>query len=460
MRHKNSYFCGLLFIFLIIVLTWRSSLAEVDEQNGSARSRFKLPKFVNFHGFKEMFKKHYESAVENMIRQKLFLRSAICAFISSVSYKHRQSSYYLAINQMSDWTQDEFDQLTMKPDAPYLKKLSPVRMEEEKSFRRKRSLEVERVGSPQEPSTDKSRNKTKKIYQVPGKSLIMSAVKKTSELFKPRKPTKLEEKSSRIEQKVIKLEEPTVDETDDKTKDKLFVDHRKSGCFPEVKNQGRCGCCYVFGAIAIYEWSYCKLKNEPVDFAEKYVVDCANNLRACQGGTFDEVSTFINEFGLELTQDYKYGLDWKQQCPYPEDTPAQEMGLVRMKSDGYRGYQHGWIEFILEQKPLVVIQSLTPYYQMYGGGVDPGEDCPLNRGLHTTVLVGHGREDGQEYWLLRNSFGRFWGQRGYYKLSKAAKCFYADSAFAILSIQVLEPSINPHYKGKEPLAERRMKYGL
>lgn len=42
------------------------------------------------------------------------------------------------------------------------------------------------------------------------------------------------------------------------------------------------------------------------------------------------------------------------------------------------------------------------------------------------VLMGHGREGGQEFWFLRNSYGTGRGEGGHYKLAKkdASRCLY------------------------------------
>lgn len=75
----------------------------------SVRSQFRLPDLFDFPKFKAIFKKSYDSFLEETVRQKLYLGRAFRAFISTLLYKYRISTSFLAINQMSDWTPAESD---------------------------------------------------------------------------------------------------------------------------------------------------------------------------------------------------------------------------------------------------------------------------------------------------------------------------------------------------------------
>ena len=40
---------------------------------------------------------------------------------------------------------------------------------------------------------------------------------------------------------------------------------------------------------------------------------------------------------------------------------------------------------------------------------------------HAVVLVGYGEENGQKYWLVRNSWSPSWGELGYIKIARLDK---------------------------------------
>ena len=35
---------------------------------------------------------------------------------------------------------------------------------------------------------------------------------------------------------------------------------------------------------------------------------------------------------------------------------------------------------------------------------------------HTALIIGYGVENGREYWMLKNSWGTYWGEKGYMRI--------------------------------------------
>ena len=204
--------------------------------------------------------------------------------------------------------------------------------------------------------------------------------------------------------------------------DKVFFDHRDSNCMWTARDQGDCGSCYAFAWTALAEWAHCKATGELLAFSEQYIVDCGKyaGTFGCGGGAPFETSTFIHNFGVELRKNYPY-LSGESECPYDEDTDLKTTGYIRMDlQKSYSIPMDRWAE-LLPLSPMYVSISTEGGFHEYGGGVYDGAGCRQDGG-HAVVLIGHGREDGQEYWLIRNSHSNYWGEGGYMKLAKDSNC--------------------------------------
>ncbi|KAK8781985.1 hypothetical protein V5799_016670 [Amblyomma americanum] len=68
-------------------------------------------------------------------------------------------------------------------------------------------------------------------------------------------------------------------------------------------------------------------------------------------------------------------------------------------------------------------------FRFYGGGVYRDDECGLHALTHAVLIVGYGvTDDGTKYWIVKNSWGRGWGEHGYMRLAKDAgnQCRIAD----------------------------------
>ena len=73
----------------------------------------------------------------------------------------------------------------------------------------------------------------------------------------------------------------------------------------------------------------------------------------------------------------------------------------------------------LQQQPLAVaIEADKFVFQTYKSGVLDSAKCGTKLD-HAVLAVGYGtdEESGKDYWLVKNSWGSSWGDKGYIKLA-------------------------------------------
>uniref|UniRef100_A0A6G1S646 Cathepsin L-like proteinase n=1 Tax=Aceria tosichella TaxID=561515 RepID=A0A6G1S646_9ACAR len=208
----------------------------------------------------------------------------------------------------------------------------------------------------------------------------------------------------------------------------MFKDWRDSGCMLEPKQQGRCEASYAFAGITMAEFYFCKASHKLVEFSEQYLIDCGkvhiDGINGCEGGDTYAVPNFIHNFGLKLASNHRY-IGGLGQCPYTDETNVESTGDIRMEFSSYLTVPVDRWEAVLHHSPIYVLIRVHAGFEQYKGGIYDGKGC--GHRAHAMVVVGHGHEYGKEFWLLRNSYGTQWGEKGYFRLAKSApaQCIYA-----------------------------------
>ena len=193
------------------------------------------------------------------------------------------------------------------------------------------------------------------------------------------------------------------------------IDWRTKGAVTTVKDQGQCGSCWTFSSTGAMEGAWAIAKGQLIDLAEQELVDCAGlkyGSAGCSGGQMEGAFKFIIENGQCAASSYPYTA---------KDGSCHSCTAVAHASSCYDVKPNDQLSLkaaVAKQPVAVAIEADTKYFQSYSSGVLTSSSCGTSLD-HGVLTVGYGEENGQKYWLVKNSWGTSWGDQGYVKIGRS-----------------------------------------
>jgi len=194
------------------------------------------------------------------------------------------------------------------------------------------------------------------------------------------------------------------------------IDWRQMGAVTPVKNQGQCGSCWAFSTTGTIEGAYHKKTGKLVSLSEQNLMDCSRQNYGCNGGNpYLALEFAIQQGGIDTEESYPYEMR-QGYCRFDENNVGAKItGAKRIRQADEEDLQNA----LSEIGPVsVAIDAAHASFQMYHSGVYNEPYCSSYRLDHGVLAVGYGTENGQDYYIVKNSWGAGWGMDGYIKMAR------------------------------------------
>ena len=193
------------------------------------------------------------------------------------------------------------------------------------------------------------------------------------------------------------------------------VDLRKN--FSEIRNQGAQGACSAFSSVSVIEYFLSKIYNKQTDLSEAFVY---YNARAIRGNAEkDEGATFADV--IEAIRDH--GVCVEEMCPYnpnvydhkPTDeaySDAESRKITEAKN--IQLHVDDVKSALAQGYPVIISARAFDTYLLNANGV---LNTPTDKELEDTeknhAMVVCGYIDREGFFIVRNSWGKEFGDKGY-----------------------------------------------
>jgi len=192
-----------------------------------------------------------------------------------------------------------------------------------------------------------------------------------------------------------------------------LVDWRTKGIVTPVKDQGQCGSCWAHSADeALESWNalYHNTTGSSVQvLSVQQCTACTYNYDGCNGGwPYDAYTNAVkNRNGIDLDADYPYNIPQAGNCKFGATGNADKPVTT---DSTYKSVARGGLQGALQTTGPVSVCLAAEAWDAYTGGIL--KSCPGSVD-HCVQAVGYNTNGAEPYWIVRNSWGVSWGDKGY-----------------------------------------------
>jgi C1A family cysteine protease len=194
-----------------------------------------------------------------------------------------------------------------------------------------------------------------------------------------------------------------------------WLSYSKSVVTP-VYNQGQCGSCWAFSATENIESMWALAGHTLTELSMQQITSCDPYDDGCGGGNPPTAYKYVMQAGgLDSYSSYPYqdGLGQKLPCKFNKANIVAKISGWNYVSQS-ASQEANMVTKLYQNGPVSVCVDASNW-SSYTGGIYPASACGKQLD-HCVEAEGYNTGSSTPYWIIRNSWGTSWGQKGYMNL--------------------------------------------
>jgi cathepsin B len=225
----------------------------------------------------------------------------------------------------------------------------------------------------------------------------------------------------------------------------------------EPTSQGNCSSSYAVVATSTVADRICQQVKKPVQLSAQEVISCDKGNYGCEGGYASRALGWGKRKGFIPETCYPF-TGTKGSCDVDEHLETNE---CRRNSQFYKVIDYclaqddvGIKKEILKNGPVIAQMVVFTDFLTYKDGVYHRTDDSFKfNGQQIVKIFGWERQaDGQEWWLVENTWGPDWGENGYVRILASDKSTQLD--FFAIGVAAYPYTMAEYYTMQEQMNKR------
>ncbi|XP_014612706.1 PREDICTED: cathepsin O-like [Polistes canadensis] len=215
----------------------------------------------------------------------------------------------------------------------------------------------------------------------------------------------------------------------------LKIDWRQKGIISPVKSQGPCGACWAFSTVEVVESMYALKNGSLYLLSVQEMIDCAKNSNlGCEGGDICSLLAWLKSTKSPILPESNYPLTRMTDTCKLKGANAKTSGIKVMDftCDSFIDSEEELLITLATHGPVAAAVNALSWQNYLGGIIQYHCDSAFTSLNHAVQIIGYDKSDTIPYYIIKNSWGNAFGDRGYIYIAIGSNlCGIANQVSAV-----------------------------